>query len=162
VISPSDEPEKGEAKTVFKRMLVPVDGSEQANRAIDAAVEIAARFAGSILILCVYRHHSPLEASLSMVRGPGKLDTPDEALHGYAKDLVKEAKERALAAGAATVEAWAKRGHPARTIVAFADDHGADSIVMGTRGLGDVGGFLLGSVSHKVTSMAKVTVVLVK
>ena len=147
---------------MFKRMLVPVDGSEQANRAVDAAVELAERFAGGILILCVYRHHSPLEASLSMVRGSGNLDTPDEALHGYAEDLVKEAKERAIAAGATTVEAYAKRGHPARTIVAFAEKHGADSIVMGTRGLGDFGGLLMGSVSHKVTSMAKVTVVLVK
>jgi len=147
---------------VFNRMLVPVDGSEQANRAVDAAVELAHKFAGGILILCVYRHHSPLEASLSMVRGSGKLDTPDEALHGYAEDLVKEAKDRAIAAGAEQVEAWAKRGHPARTIVAFAENHGADSIVMGTRGLGDFGGLLMGSVSHKVTSMAKVTVVLVK
>jgi len=147
---------------VFQRMLVPVDGSEQANRAVDAAVQLAGKFAGSILILCVYRHHSPLEASLSMVRGPDKLDTPDEALKAYAKDLVKNAKDRALAAGAANVDAYAKRGHPARTIVAFAEEHEADSIVMGTRGLGDFGGVLMGSVSHKVTSMAKVTVVLVK
>ena len=147
---------------MFKRILVPIDGSEQSGRAIDAAVELAEKFDGAILIVCVFRHHSPLEASLSMVRGPGKLDTPDEALKAYAKDLVKQAKDRAIAAGAAKVEAFAKRGHPARTIVAFADDHGADTIVMGTRGVGDVGGLLMGSVSHKVTSMAKVTVVLVK
>ncbi len=143
-------------------MLVPVDGSEQANRALDAAVDLADKFGGEILILCVYRHHSPLEASLSMVRGPEQLDTPDEALKSYAKGLVKDAKNRAIAAGAAKVEAWAKRGHPARAIVAFAEEQEADSIVMGTRGLGDFGGFLLGSVSHKVTSMAKVTMVLVK
>lgn len=147
---------------MFQRMLVPVDGSEQANRAIDAAVELASRFSSAILILCVYRHHSPLEASLSMVRGTDKLDTPDAALKAYAKDLVKEAKDRAIAAGAANVEAFAKRGHPARTIVAFAEEQQADGIIMGTRGLGDFGGLLMGSVSHKVTSMAKVTVVLVK
>ena len=147
---------------MFQRILVPVDGSDQATRGLDAAVELAERFGGAILILCVYRHYSPLEASLSMVRGSGQLDTPDEALKSYAKDLVKEAKQRAIAAGAKVVEAFAKRGHPARTIVAFAEEQKADSIVMGTRGLGDVGGFLLGSVSHKVTSMAKVTCVLVK
>lgn len=147
---------------MFQRILVPVDGSDQATRGLDAAVELASRFGGAILILCVYRHYSPLEASLSMVRGTGNLDTPDEALKAYAKELVKEAKARAIAAGAEAVEAFVKRGHPARTIVAFAEEQNADSIVMGTRGLGDVGGFLLGSVSHKVTSMAKVTCVLVK
>jgi nucleotide-binding universal stress UspA family protein len=147
---------------MFKRILVPIDGSEPANRALDAAVELARRFDGALTILCVYRHHSPLESSLSMVRATDKLETPDEALKAYAKELVKAAKERALAAGAATVEAFAKRGHPARAIVGFADDHGCDAIVMGTRGLGDFGGHLLGSVSHKVTSMAKVTCVLIK
>jgi len=147
---------------VFQHILVPIDGSEQATRALDAAVEIADRFSSAITVLCVYRHHSPLEASLSMVRQTDKMATPDEALKAYAKELVATAKARALEAGAATVEAFAKRGHPARRIVAFAEERGCDSIVMGTRGLGDFGGFLLGSVSHKVTSMAKVTCVLVK
>lgn len=147
---------------MFKRLLVPVDGSEQSFRALDAAVELAARFASAILVLCVYRHHSPLEASISMVRSNVKLATPDEAMKEFAKEIAKAARDRAREAGAEAAEAYARRGQPARTIVNFAEEHGCDAIVMGTRGLGDLGGLLLGSVSHKVTSMAKVTCVLVK
>ena len=47
-------------------------------------------------------------------------------------------------------------------IVAFAKDRGIDAIVMGSRGTGDMEGLLLGSVSHKVTSLAPCTCVTVK
>ena len=53
---------------MFQKILAPVDGSEQSGRAIDVAVDLAGRYGGTVMILCVYRHHSPLEASLSMVR----------------------------------------------------------------------------------------------
>lgn len=147
---------------MFQNLLVPVDGSEQSLRAVDAAVELAKRFDGAISVICVYRHHSPLEASLSMVRANVSVTTPDEAMKQFAKDIAKDARDRARAAGVKSVEAYARRGQPARTIVHFAEEHASDAIVMGTRGLGDFGGLLLGSVSHKVTSMAKVTCVLVK
>lgn len=147
---------------MFKNLLVPVDGSEQSLRAVDAAVELAKRFDGTINVLCVYRHHSPLEASLSMVRTNVTLATPDEAMKEFAKEIAKSARNRAREAGVKSVEAYARRGQPARTIVGFVEEHHIDAIVMGTRGLGDFGGLLLGSVSHKVTSMANVTCVLVK
>ena len=51
---------------------------------------------------------------------------------------------------------------PGETIVAFAEDVGADEIVMGTRGLGGLAGLLLGSVATEVISLAKVPVTLVK
>ncbi len=55
-----------------------------------------------------------------------------------------------------------KVGNPARTIVAFAARSGADLIVMGGRGHGDIEGFLLGSVSHKVSNLAECTCMTVK
>jgi nucleotide-binding universal stress UspA family protein len=146
---------------MIKSILVPVDGSSQSDLAVDYAVDIAGHFASKIVVLCVYRHHSMLEASLSMVR-PKEPEHPDKALSDYAKEIVAAAKKRAQERGAKDVAAFVKRGQPARTIVAFAKEHGVDTIVMGARGTGDVESFLLGSVSHKVSGLSPVTCVLVK
>ncbi|MBB4284632.1 universal stress protein [Roseospira goensis] len=147
---------------MFRTLLVPVDGSDQAIKAIDFAVDLSRRFDDArIMLLCVYRHHSPMEGSLSMVR-PLHPSTPDEALTDYAKEIVAKAKAYAHEAGAREVEAYAKRGQPARAIVSFAEEHGCDVIVMGARGSGDIGDFLLGSVSHKVSGLSPVTCILVK
>jgi len=147
---------------VFAKILVPLDGSEGAGRALETALELAERFDAELSLLCVFRHHSPLEASLSMVRARGPMDRPDDALKGYAGDIVAAAKARAIAAGVTPTEAIIKRGQPARSIVEFAKDRGIDAIVMGSRGTGDIEGLLLGSVSHKVTSLAPCTCVTVK
>ena len=64
------------------------------------------------------------------------------------------AKARALDSGVEEVTAYAKRGQPSRAIVTFAKQHDCDLIVLGARGNGDIEGFLLGSVSHKVASLA--------
>ena len=45
-------------------------------------------------------------------------------------------------------------GDPAGVLVDYAKAHAIDLIVMGRRGLGDLGGLLLGSVSHKVAQLA--------
>ena len=61
----------------------------------------------------------------------------------------------------ATVAAFIKPGPPARTIVQFAREKGCDLIVLGSRGLGATEGYLLGSVSHKVTGLADCPVMVV-
>lgn len=147
---------------MFANILVPLDGSEGADRALAAALELTKRFDAELSLLCVFRHHSPLEASLSMVRARGPMDRPDDALKGYAGDIVAAGKAKAIEAGVTPKEAIIKRGQPARSIVEFAKDRGIDAIVMGSRGTGDMEGLLLGSVSHKVTSLAPCTCVTVK
>ena len=145
----------------LNKILVPIDGSDASFRALNLAVELGEKFGSELLLLCVYRHHSPLEASLSMVHSYAS-QKPDEAMSDYAKQLVEKAKQHAASTGALKIRGFIENGQPARSIVDFADKHSVDLIAMGSRGIGDIGGFLLGSVSHKVTSLAKCACLTVK
>lgn len=145
---------------MFEHILVAVDGSEGSKRALETAARLAAHSDAELLILTVYRHHSMTEASMSMVR-PNDPENLDDVLRGYAREVAEKAKAEAAERGAGRVRAFVKNGQPARTIVKFGEDHGADLIVVGSRGMGDIEGFLLGSVSHKVTSLARCPVMVV-
>ncbi len=145
---------------MFERILVPVDGSDRALAGLALAVGIQKKFGSELLILCVYRHHSLLEASMSMVR-PEEPENLDDSMREFAGGVVENAKDFAAEHGAKEVRGFIKSGPPARTIVEFAKERNADLIVLGSRGLGDYEGFLLGSVSHKVTSLAGCPVMVV-
>ena len=145
---------------MFKNILVPVDGSENANSALAKAVELTKLSGASLTILTVYRHHSMLEASLSMVRpdDPGNMD---DIMRSHATEVAESAKARAVELGATEPRAFVRNGPVARGIVSFAKEHDIDIIVIGGRGLGSVEGYLLGSVSHKVTGIAECPVLVV-
>lgn len=147
---------------MFQRILIAYDGSVGAGRALDKAIGLAQLCAAELIVLTVYRHHSMLEASVSMVRGalePG--GNLDEAMRASAREAADHARARALAGGLTRVSAFIKPGQPARGIVAFATEKHCDLIVVGSRGLGAAEGFLLGSVSHKVTGLAQCPVMVV-
>ena len=145
---------------MFERILVAVDGSDRALAALRLAVGIQKHCGSELLILCVYRHHSLLEASMSMVR-PDDPEPLDDSMRAFASGVVENAKSAAAELGAKEMRGFIKSGPPARTIVNFAEDKEANLIVLGSRGLGDIEGYLLGSVSHKVTSLAKCPVMVV-
>lgn len=140
---------------MFERILVAVDGSEGALHALDKAVEIQQITDAEIYLLCVFKHHSLFEASLSMVR-PEQVQIPDQALKEYATEVANHAKQHAIDKGATKVRAFVKGGRPSKTIVKFAKEKGVDLIVVGTRGTnGDIEGYFMGSVSQRVASRAK-------
>ena len=78
------------------------------------------------------------------------------------REIVDAAVERAAGHGIKVGKGLVKRGPLARTIVQVGKQLGADAIVLGSRGLGDLEGHLLGSVSHKVTSLAECTCITVR
>ncbi len=140
---------------MFKRILVPVDGSEGALAALSKAVQLHKLTGAEIFVLCVFKHHSLFEASLSMVR-PDNVQIPDDALREYAKEVAEHAKQQAKEEGADVVRAFVKGGRPSKAIVKFAKKQEVDLIVMGSRGTnGDVEGYFLGSVSQRVASRAE-------
>ena len=79
-----------------------------------------------------------------------------------ANELLHNAESQAREHGATKIEQVIEEGDPTRCILASAEAHGADLIVMGSRGLGDLQGLLLGSVSHKVGHLAKCTCITVR
>lgn len=147
---------------MFRTLVAAVDGSAHAHKALDKAAELAKAGGGKLIVLSVYRHHSPLESTHSLVKGRDEVESPDVALGRLARENVDHAVARARTLGVGDVEGIVRRGPPARTIVEVAKERNADAIVLGGRGTGDIEGFLLGSVSYKVCSIAHCTCIAVK
>ncbi|GAB5375554.1 MAG: universal stress protein [Acuticoccus sp.] len=145
---------------MFQRILVPSDGSNHASQALEKAVALQKLSGGELILLTVYRHYSHLEHAFSMVR-PQAPASMDDAMRGYAEEIARNCKEAAIRMGAEKPRSFVKNGPVARSIVAFAQEHKCDLIVIGKRGLGAVEEFLLGSVSHKVTGLARCPVLVV-
>lgn len=145
---------------MFSTILVACDGSAQSEKALLKGIELARLCGAEMLILTVYRHHSMIEASLSMVQGL-KHSTPDKALEENAREIVDAARRIAKDAGFEKVRGFVRSGQPSRAIVEFAKKHDADLIVLGSRGAGSIDGFFLGSVSHKAIGLAPMPVLVV-
>lgn len=148
----------------MKRILLAVDGSDHSMRAAEFAGELSSKTRAPVEVV-----HVVPEDDLS---APG--------LHAYVSDStdVEQFYETRLALlesrGARVVLNAARRvedkrgtvaneevvvGNPAREITALAKQTRSDCIVMGRRGLGDVGSLLLGSVSHRVGQLSDKTLI---
>ena len=68
---------------MFKKILVAVDGSKSSFKAMDKAIELQKLMDTEIYLICVYKHHSLFEASLSIGR-PDSMDIPAKVLSEYA------------------------------------------------------------------------------
>ncbi|MDT8879003.1 universal stress protein [Halomonas saccharevitans] len=140
---------------MFNRILVPVDGSKGAMKALEKGAGLQMLTGAELYILCVFKHHSLLEASLSMVR-PDKLDLPDDVLKEYATEIAVHAKAQAEELGVPPerMRAFVKGGRPSRTIVRFARKRECDLIVIGSQGTNGDKSLLLGSVAQRVAGSA--------
>jgi hypothetical protein len=98
---------------MFKSIVVADDGSEGARKALKLGCELQKLCDSELLILTVFRHHSLLEASMSMVR-PEEPENLDDAMRQHATRVAEAAKEFAVEAGVDKARAFVKSGQPAR------------------------------------------------
>jgi nucleotide-binding universal stress UspA family protein len=141
------------------RILVPVDGSAPANRAVAHAIGLA-RGRDDALIVVVN------------VQGPETIEVSDvSAVMSVAADRRLAARRSTSALRKAArlcttaevrFETRAELGPIAETIDRLARELQVDQIVIGSRGLGGIGRLILGSVATKVARLARVPVTLVK
>jgi nucleotide-binding universal stress UspA family protein len=141
----------------MKQIMVAVDGSEDADRAIDLAADLAKACGGRLTILTVGGNVSGDELTkLAHVEGGIA-----EALQLLADRILLEAGARARRGGASEVRTQVAWGDPTQAIIDAARREHADAIVLGRRGRGRLAGLLLGSVSQKLVCLAPCPVIVV-
>lgn len=112
---------------MFETIVVPLDGSERASRALDHALEVADTHDAELHVVCIVDTRLYGEPALS------SLELAVDELEDEAHDRLDDAVERATARDVAVVSKCS-HGVPHDAIVAYADDVEADLIVMGYRG----------------------------
>ena len=138
---------------MFDTVVIATDGSGSAQRAVEAALDLAAKFDATVHALYVV-DSGEVESTPDDVR-----DVLERALAttgGRALTLVREAD------GPGDVVTAVRDGDPAAEIQAYAEEIDADLIATGTRGRHGDHGFLLGSVAEEVVRHAPVPVLSVR
>ena len=146
-------------------ILVAVDGSEHSDKAVEFAAELAGHRGAEIVLL-----HVVPDPSIYAVPHGLEEYTRLEKAHITQHDLMMSAAGRILDEAVHRVEKHdihtaitrGGGGRPANGVGGGARELDADMIVLGSRGLGNIGSLLLGSTSQKVAHLAPCTVVTVR
>ena len=137
---------------MFNRILVAIDASEYSLRVVPTALEVAKKFRSQVFVVHVAEHD----------RGRSTVYSTESAAEAtrLVFDAVRLMREAGITADG-TVHDVAV-GQVAKNIVETAAELRSDLIVMGSRGLSDVQGILLGSVTHKVMQLAPIAVLIAR
>ena len=142
---------------MFKHILYPTDGSPAAENILKHVIDLAQKFEAEVTVLHAYEF---LEVIPVYETTYAYLDELESYLEGQSKEIATRVEEKLLAAGVKPHSAVIK-GDPGYSIVNAIDEHHCDLVIMGSRGLGPIQRFLLGSVSNYVVNHAKCPVMIV-
>ncbi len=145
-----------------RKILVPIDGSEQAFKAIDVAAKLAHDGNAEVVLLNVVGREQ-LPDAVRRFAEVEHIDGPPEWQYEQlvAAGVLKAGQKRARSKGVQIVDTRVRHGDPTKAIVEAASFDYVDMIVMGNRGLGSVKGLAFGSVSQKVIHLAPCSVITV-
>ena len=138
---------------MFKNIVIAIDGSEYSHKALKCAKSIAERFEADLWLVHAFSTPSDFRAYTDYE----KLFSRRKAA---AQAVLDDARQK-LGRTPLAVNEELREGPEAESILKEAEKCDADLIVMGTRGLGSLKGFLVGSVSRRVIHYASCPVMVV-
>src|SRR3984885_1378306 len=136
---------------MFKKILVGYDGSKSAMNALERATALAKEFDAQITVLWV-REPLPRHSDL-----PGEFEEESEAADEYFKARSQEVKDFS-AQKQIEIRCECRSGHPAKTIVNFADEGKYDLIAVGHSDHSGLWGRLLGDTADPISDHAHCSV----
>ena len=147
---------------MLTNILVATDASPASNRAINLAADLAGKYDATLhLIYAVREMQLPPElkkmAEVEKIAG-----ARSDVLDFVGKKILSDAEVRAQKKGATKIKTSLEHGDPATAIMRYAKKRKVDLIVLGTRGLNQVKGMLMGSVSRKVTNLSDISCLVIR
>lgn len=143
----------------MKEILLAVDGSEHSTRAARLAGELARRFDATVHIVNVVPEARLAAPVVEYAELENVYLGQRDLLRSAGSEIVARASAEVAHAGGTVGRVTVEIGSPARSIADYADAWEVDCIVMGRRGLGEIKGLLIGSVSHKVGHLSDKTLI---
>lgn len=142
---------------MFKRILVPTDGSRGVEKAVNCATAIALAFDAKVYLLFVAEPPALLFEYANIAE-----KSIIEAMHQEGQRVLERTAAVIRESGVEEVETVLKTGTPAKAILDFVDEAKIDLIVMGTHGRRGLDRVLLGSVTEEVVRLSRVPVMTVR
>jgi nucleotide-binding universal stress UspA family protein len=141
---------------LFSKILVPVDGSDNSYRALDAALFLSEKLGSNITVI-----HVMEDVPVLYIESQKLLS---ELLENYKKekqDILSKCSEIATKKGV-TIKTVLLQGNPASIILGFSKKEKYDIVIMGSRGMGKFKEIILGSVSSKIVHHSSCPVMLIR
>ena len=140
---------------MYSKILIPTDGSELSDKALEAGVNFAKALGSSVVIATVIEPYS--YSNLSEYR-PESIDQYDSRVRELAQERLEGARELVEKKEVPCEVVAFKSFSPAEAIIDAATEYGCDLIFMASHGRQGLAAVLLGSETHKVLTHSKIPV----
>ena len=147
---------------MIKKVLIAVDGSNHSVKSVQYGAEVAKGLGAEVLLYHVVKPYQLPDSLKAFAKAEHMATIDADLLKRGAQHLLAKSLDAARKTGLKDVSIETDEGPIARSIVGKAESFGADLIVIGSRGMGDLEGMLRGGVSHRVETLAKCPVLVVK
>ena len=141
---------------MFTNILVPVDGSDNSYRALDAALLFSEKLGSNITVV-----HVMEQVPITHIGSEKLLSEFLEAYKKENQDILSKCSEIATQKGLA-IKTLLLQGNPASVILDYSKQEKFDLLIMGSRGLGKFKELILGSVSSKIVHHSTCAVLLIR
>ncbi|MDF2822700.1 MAG: universal stress protein [Mycobacterium sp.] len=141
----------------YKTVVVGTDGSDSSLRAVDRAGALASDPDARVIVTTAYFPSAEDSRAADVLKDEGYKLSGNAPIYA----ILREAKDRAKAAGATNIEERPIVGAPVDALVELAEEVNADLLVVGNVGLSTIAGRLLGSVPANVARRSKIDVLIV-
>ena len=140
---------------MYKKILVPVDGSELSDKAAKGAAAFAKPLGAEVVVMTVIEPYS--YTNLSEYR-PESIEQYDSRVRDQASDMLEQLHEMFSQEGIKVSECARKSFSPSEAIMEVAEEFGCDLIFMASHGRKGLAAVLLGSETQKVLTHSKIPV----
>ncbi len=144
---------------MYRNILIPTDGSELAAKAVEHGLALAKSVGAKVTALTVEAPFNVYDVPASKTRQMSEAFAQHAAhIKQHATKVLNHIADAAKVAGVPIQTVQLEHDHPHEAIISTAKDRGCDIIVMASHGRSGISAVLLGSVTNKVLTHAKIPI----